>query len=572
MLSCVLTIEAQNRMVGAGNIAKRGEWLYNGIMEVTVMKRWMAFLLALLLCGSAFAETDYLAAGEMYMQMLAEGRYEEICECMTPEMQAVLMADGLAQSMEALGGLVDQLPAVLKEEQGYHVAEFGAEHETGLFTYSIVMDDDAKLAGLSIRPAQSLAAPLDADWQDIAEGYMEQLKDGDIESVWQQMTGEMQEALPLDALVQTLNALGEIRTYEFSESTAQSGIQIVRFDVEQGAAWYQYNWMLDAEMKIAGLQVMPGSAPVKTAEEIPADLHVETVLLRPGQADETEALLTLPAAEGTFPAVILVHGSGPNDRDESVYGMTPLKDLAEGLARMGIASIRYDKYTYAHADQISDPASFTVEQEYIADAREALAALENDPRISDIYLAGHSQGGMLMPRIIAELGRDRFAGGIAIAGSPLHMWEIQHAQNVAILDTLSGEEKAQARAVIDAELAKLELLPGWTDDERRQNTFFGVSAYYQWDDMSCDAGELAAQNGLPMLMLQGDADWQVMLENGVHAWQKVCPDADYAVLENVTHMLNRVDTVTGTTADYVPFAKVDPTVIEAIGSWILWNE
>lgn len=467
MLFCKLTIEAQNRMVEAGNIVKRAKWFYNGIMEVTVMKRWMAFLLALLLCGSAFAETDYLAAGEMYMNMLAESRCAEVFECMTPEMQAVLTAD---------------------------------------------------------------------------------------------------------ALTQTLNALGEIRGYEFSENTAQNGIQIVRFDVEQGGAWYQYNWMLDAETKIAGLQVMPGSAPVKAAGEIPADIHVETVLLRPGQPDETEALLTLPAAEGEFPAVILVHGSGPNDRDESVYGMTPLKDLAEGLSRMGIASIRYDKYTYAHADQISDPASFTVEQEYIADAREALAALENDPRISDIYLVGHSQGGMLMPRIIAELGSDRFAGGIAIAGSPLHMWEIQYAQNLAILDTLSGEEKAQAQAVIDAELAKLELMPGWSDDERRQNTFFGVSAYYQWDDMSYDAGKLAAQNGLPLLMLQGDADWQVTLENGAHAWREVCPEADYMVLENITHMLNRVDTVTGTTADYVPFAKVDPAVIEAIGNWILWNE
>lgn len=411
------------------------------------------------------------------------------------------------------------------------------------------------------------AALAEVDYMVAADEIMQQLQTGEYGTVWAGMTAEMQQALPEDALAQTIASLGEIAEYGFAEEQQQDGYRIITYAAHQGANYFNYHIVLDAEGRLAGLQITPGSVPEVQTGESSGDVYTETVYLRPGAADETEAILTLPAAEGTFPAVILVHGSGPNDRDESVYGMTVFKDIAEGLARLGIASIRYDKYTYAHAGLCTE-ADFTIDQEYIADAAAALEILETDHRISGIYLAGHSQGGMLMPRIVAALGSERVDGGIAIAGSPLHMWQIQYAQNLTILEQLSGSERDEAQAVIDSELAKLDMIAGWTDEERMQNTLFGVNAYYQWDDMSYDAGELAAANAIPMLVLQGDCDWQVTPENGIEAWKQACPDADYIVLDNVTHMLNRVDSPTGTTADYVSGAKVDDAVIEAIANWI----
>ena len=120
-------------------------------------------------------------------------------------------------------------------------------------------------------------------------------------------------------------------------------------------------------------------------------------------------LLTLPdQAAGPVPAVVFVHGSGSSNMDEKVGRLTPFRDLAEGLARHGIASIRYDKRSFAHGwKMIKDQSGpITVKEETIEDAVLATALLRRDPRINaeNIFIVGHSMGGMLAPRIDAEGG------------------------------------------------------------------------------------------------------------------------------------------------------------------------
>ena len=115
-------------------------------------------------------------------------------------------------------------------------------------------------------------------------------------------------------------------------------------------------------------------------------------------------LLTLPDdPSGPVPAVVLVHGSGPSNMDERVMKLTPFRDLAEGLAQHGIASVRYDKRTYAHARKMKKTRP-TVWEETIEDALLAAALLRKEPQIDAdrIFLLGHSQGAMLAPRIDAQ--------------------------------------------------------------------------------------------------------------------------------------------------------------------------
>lgn len=406
------------------------------------------------------------------------------------------------------------------------------------------------------------------DWQSIAGAQLELFLNGDMDALRGEMTAEMAEALDADTLRQTLETLGEPASVEFFDASEEQGYHIVRFAVGQGGGSYLYRFVLNDSGQLAGWQVTPNADQPEIAAPA-GDVYTEEIVLRPGEADETGGILTLPAAEGRFPAVILVQGSGASDRNESAYGIAPFQDLAEGLARRGIASIRYDKYTYAHADRIADPASFTVDDEYTRDARAALELLQADSRIGSVFLLGHSQGGMLMPRILSELGTENFAGGIALAGSPLHLWQIQYAQNLALLEQLPEDQQAEIRQTIDVELAKLDAMPGWSEAELKQNTFFGISAWYQWDEMSVDAAQTARANGVPVLCLQGGADWQVTPENGAEAWQSALPEADIVTLDSLSHLFTEVENPTGTLADYVAGSHVSEEAIDAIAEWIL---
>ena len=152
-------------------------------------------------------------------------------------------------------------------------------------------------------------------------------------------------------------------------------------------------------------------------------------------------LLTLPAgATGPVPAVVFVHGSGASNMDEKVGRLTPFKDLAQGLARHGIASVRYDKRSFAHGFKMLTDKSqdVTVKVETIDDAILATELLKKDARIDleRVYIIGHSMGGMLAPRIDAEGGN--FTGLIIMAGSPRKLEDIILDQNEAALHSTKG--------------------------------------------------------------------------------------------------------------------------------------
>ena len=167
----------------------------------------------------------------------------------------------------------------------------------------------------------------------------------------------------------------------------------------------------------------------------------EKIIVGSGSEFPLNGLLTIPEmGPPPHPAVVFVHGSGSSDTDGKTYKVRPFKDLAEGLAKRGIASIRYDKRSFAHPRKIAKVLNtFTVREETIDDAIKAATILRNDSRIDSgrIFIAGHSMGGMLAPRIDAEGGN--FAGLIILGGTPLRLEEVMKSQlTVDSLNTSSG--------------------------------------------------------------------------------------------------------------------------------------
>ncbi len=113
-------------------------------------------------------------------------------------------------------------------------------------------------------------------------------------------------------------------------------------------------------------------------------------------------ILTTPKGKGPFPVVVLVHGSGSSDMDESMFAHRPFQNFAVGLASEGIAVLRYDKRTRTHAMKFKFEPNYTINEETVDDANLAVNLLKKQPKIDNkqIFVLGHSQGGFALPKII----------------------------------------------------------------------------------------------------------------------------------------------------------------------------
>ncbi|HPF87579.1 MAG TPA: alpha/beta fold hydrolase [Candidatus Limiplasma sp.] len=405
---------------------------------------------------------------------------------------------------------------------------------------------------------------------------VELLYNGEYQQVFDQSTADVQDALgtadglraiwaQIEQVYGTFEAIGDVSAVE------QGGLTVGQVTCSHATADITYTVALTPAGLLCGLTVSGVAQKAAASTADTSKFVTEAITLRAGEADETQGMLTLPVGEGPFPAVIMMQGSGASDMNETAYGISIFRDIAEGLAIAGVASIRYDKYTYVHADLLQN--DYTVKEEYLIDAADALALLQADDRIGDVYLLGHSLGGMLVPRVMQTLGADYFAGGIILAGSPLALWEIQYHQNLALLPSLSEADQATAQATIDANLAMLSKMPVMTDEELQNSLFFGISAWYQMDLMSVDTAQTAIALQKPLFIAQGSKDWQVVPEDGIEAWQTALDDqltANYHLYPNMNHMLcDQEGEPAYNTSDYQAGSTVSEILITDIAAWVL---
>lgn len=309
----------------------------------------------------------------------------------------------------------------------------------------------------------------------------------------------------------------------------------------------------------------------ETAAEKPFR-SMELALPVPELNGELPGTLTLPEGDGPFPAVVLVHGSGPSDRDATIMNQKPFRDLAEGLAELGVAVYRFDKRTYVYGAEMAADRQGTLMDESVEDAAAAvqlLAGLEEiDPE--RIFVLGHSLGGNAIPAIAAELAKQpvNACGFIMMAASPRPL-DVLMREQIAFLVSLTPELPAEAQAETDAllaELDKLKDLDALTDDD----TVAGAYApYWKWlaaYDVLAAAEEITA----PCLLLQGEEDYQVTtVDYGL--WQEALGEKDnwrMILYPGLTHCFTPGQKAEGS-AVYARAEKVDPQVIRDIAGFIL---
>ena len=290
-----------------------------------------------------------------------------------------------------------------------------------------------------------------------------------------------------------------------------------------------------------------------------------------------KGLLTLPADfSKPVPAVVFVHGSGSSNMDEKVGKLTPFKDLAEGLAGHGVASIRYDKRSFAHGLKLvmNKNITITVKEETIEDAILATDLLRKDPRIDseNIYIIGHSMGAMLAPRIDVEGGD--YKGLILMAGSPRKLEEIMRDQNQDVIRSTKGMVQKIVQKQMDKFSAIFDGLYELSDDEAKQKKIGnGVTAYYFKEMGEHDAASYLAPMEKPILIMQGDKDFQATVDRDYHAYEQLLSgksNVTFHLYEGLNHAF--VPSVYGdimkAKQEYSKEQHIGDPVIADIAKWI----
>ncbi len=251
-------------------------------------------------------------------------------------------------------------------------------------------------------------------------------------------------------------------------------------------------------------------------------MYSEKIVVGAGSEYPLNGLMTLPSdLSKPVPAVVMVHGSGASNMDEKVLKLTPFKDLAEGLARHGVASLRYDKRTFVHARRMIRNKHLTVKEETIEDALLAVQMLKRDPRIDHdrIFILGHSMGAMLAPRIDAE-GAD-VKGLIMMAGTPYRLEEIvlrqlrQAGRGSSILKKIIGLEYRFYKK-------RFRGLYQMSDEEAKKKKFAGNLSLYYFKEMGQKtAADYLLTSKKPVLILQGGKDFQVLAKRDYRKFKKL---------------------------------------------------
>jgi dienelactone hydrolase len=395
------------------------------------------------------------------------------------------------------------------------------------------------------------------------------LKRGEVEAAYEMFGPEMRASVAVDQLraiwIAQVSQYGPLVKWTLSAGPSVKG-QELRF-----AAMEMQRGRLEASItvdpgtgQISGFFIKPSEsndsakAPSRRAPYVDPKRFQERSVTVQADSLPLSGTMTLPNAGGPFPGVVLVHGSGPQDRDETIGPNHVFKDLGEGLSSLGIAVLRYDKRTFQYKEKLvrMDPKSITLDLEVVNDAVAAVRVLKSTPGIDStrVYVVGHSLGAMLAPEIAV---RSHAAGAVLLAPPGRPPWVIIASQ----MRTM-GASPAQ---IADVEAKGSKIAAGTLGDE----TLLGLPQSYWRDWASRDGVAMAKQISGPVLILRGDRDIQVE-DADIEVWRNGLagrPNVEIATMPQLSHFL-----IPGsgkpTPAEIMVPGFVDQALVERVATFV----
>jgi len=432
------------------------------------------------------------------------------------------------------------------------------------------------LIGYAPTNAQEQGAAMSSDLVAPAKAFVDLLVKKDFSRAESYFDATMKTALPLQKLDETWQALvaqaGSFKRQVGTRIEERSGFNVVIVTCEFEKSAVDMQMFFDPAKRIVGLFF----APAQSAAEYTPPRYVKSNAFREKEATvgtgkwALPGTLTLPLGQGLFPAVVLVHGSGPLDRDETIGPNKPFRDLAWGLASQGIAVLRYEKRTKQHAAKLgSIRRQFTVKEETIDDVLAAVALLRQSEGIDTkrIFVLGHSLGGMLVPRI--GTSDPHIAGFIILAGATKPPEEAILEQNTYLFSldrTMSEAEQAQLEE-LKKQVARVKNLQ--PSDVNSSLLLFGAPPSYWLDLRGYEPAEAAKLLKQRMMILQGERDFQVTMDQ-FQKWQAALSSQQNVTFKSYPKLNHLFIEGNGKSklAEYNVPGHVAEIVIHDIADWI----
>lgn len=405
------------------------------------------------------------------------------------------------------------------------------------------------IALLFIQKIAPVSAQTKVECVNFAEEIYDQLNNRQFDSIIRKFSPSLTQTLDSTRLSNTwvnmLQMYGEIKHHgqPFIEKNYVYHIATIPVHYEKVKAYVKITF--DSLFSIYGLLVSPCNNNYSIPEYANTLAFDDTIIPFGVPEFPINGVLSLPSSGGKFPLVIIIHDTGPWDKDGTFGPNQPYKDFAWGLATNGVAVFRYDKRTFIHgATLYANPKYqyYTIEEEIIEDALEALKVMSKHPSIdaSNIYILGHGQGGMVAPLIVKKSKSVKVKGIVMAAANARPIQQLMIDQMHFLYD--STELNEGQRGNMDVIIAKAEyamrkdLKPDMPDYLLPS----GVAAPYWIYINKYDQVKTAQKlKQMPMLFLQGERDYQVPRMTDFNIWKTKMAEnkrASFIAYPNLNHL------------------------------------
>jgi len=565
---------------------------------------WFACVVVLIAMITASAQIDLQSQAKTLVTNLAAREFGKVEAQFDPTMHSVLPESKLSAAWDATiaqGGPFNSIVSTRQEElQGYKIVYVTCQFAARILDTKVVFNSSGQVAGLFFVPtitnsastpvrSYAKAADITGDWLGTLEFGATRLRivfhittrqeglQATIDSPDQNVSGLPVSSVQVNGLSVTLESTRLSAVYEGKISSDFSTLD---------GTWKQ--GALESPLNLKRVkdkaELAPPRRPQNPAKPYPyreEDISYENK----AQGIKLGATLTIPPGKGPFPAVVLITGSGPQDRDESLMGHKPFLVLADYLTRKGIVVLRADDRGVGKS---TGEFSGATTADFATDTEAGITYLKTRSEVNPkmIGLIGHSEGGIIAPMIAARNPDVAFI--VMLAGSGVPGDEIIVTQ-AELLAEAAGQNHEEAIKAGEKQRRILEVVKGNIDDVILEKHLHEELAGDMTDAqigaivrqlnirwlryfLTYDPAQALRKVKCPVLVLNGEKDLQVPPKRNLPVIRKALEAAgnknfEVDELPGLNHLFQAAKT--GSPAEYAEIEEtMSPVVLEKVSSWI----